>query len=234
MKTVERKARARSRSIKRQNNRACRVLTLECFCAFTLIPLLVDIAIIAILAALFMPVLSRAKQKTQRVKCLNAPDNCHWLVPCTSVPAESFFLGKNPLHPSYAYNAWLYSDIVLFRSMYFNSTDGASGFIQGNCIQNSTLTPLFIDANWVDLSPMETDPRWRNLHSGALFGTGHDNQMGRCLIARHGASNASAARRDIAAGAKMPGALMMALADGHAQLVKLDDLWSFYRHRDCR
>jgi prepilin-type processing-associated H-X9-DG protein len=56
--------------------------------------------------------------------------------------------------------------------------------------------------------------------------------MGRCTIARHGSRNASSAPRNFSADDKMPGAINMGLADGHTELVPLEDLWKYYWHLD--
>ena len=136
--------------------------------------------------------------------------------------ARTMFFG------SYGYNAWLYSDI---RNYYPDSMDEPFVFTQENSIQNAALTPVFVDANWVDLSPKETHRPWPNLYSGAPFELS-DGQMGRCTIARHGGRSPSSAPRQLAPGAKMPGAIMMGFADGHVTLVKLEDLWTFQWHRD--
>jgi hypothetical protein len=56
--------------------------------------------------------------------------------------------------------------------------------------------------------------------------------MARCAIARHGGVNAASAPRSVAPGQKIPGAINLGAVDGHAQLVPLENLWSFYWHNN--
>ena len=83
----------------------------------------------------------------------------------------------------------------------------------------------------MDVWPEETDQPYTNLYTGQPLDVS-PNQIGRCTIARHGRRNASRAPQSIPAGQKMPGAINMGMTDGHAELVKLEGLWSYAWHLD--
>ena len=78
----------------------------------------------------------------------------------------------------------------------------------------------------MDLWPLETDPPARNLYNPLYSST---SGMGRCTVARHGAGP-TRAPVSFPAGQVLPGGINMGLADGHAELVKLQNLWNYYWH----
>ncbi|HEY1661966.1 MAG TPA: type II secretion system protein [Verrucomicrobiae bacterium] len=125
---------------------------------------------------------------------------------------------KTMFYGSFGYNGWLYSGIPK-----------PLAFAKASAIQQPSQTPVFSDENWVDGWPMETDPPARNLYQGrSLWNWGED--LGRWTIARHGGRAASNAPQNVPAGQKMPGAIDMGLADGHAESVKLENLWQLNWH----
>jgi prepilin-type processing-associated H-X9-DG protein len=89
-----------------------------------------------------------------------------------------------------------------------------------------TLIELLV-VNWIDLTPEETELPWHDLYAGAPFGGG---SMGRCTIPRHGGGNPAQAPRKFSPADKLPGAINVAAADGHAGLVKLEDVWKWRWH----
>jgi prepilin-type N-terminal cleavage/methylation domain-containing protein/prepilin-type processing-associated H-X9-DG protein len=130
---------------------------------------------------------------------------------------------SNPAYASsYGYNSWLDTGLG-------NAVNHPGWLFQNeSAIQSSVLTPMFMDSDWLNFDPTETDPPARNLY------TGDESQEGmpRVCIARHGGLAAGSAPRNVPVGAVLPGAINIGFVDGHAEQVKLQNLWTYYWHRN--
>lgn len=122
---------------------------------------------------------------------------------------------------SYALNGWLYEQDPYATGLQFKTEAG---------IQKPAETPSFGDAMWVDGWPTATDWPGANLYLGSMS-SGPIGGMGRFAIARHG-GRGPAANTIATARQRLPGAITLAYTDGHASLVKLDDLWKQSWHRN--
>ena len=126
---------------------------------------------------------------------------------------------------SYGFNSWLYASDWHAR--------GKPGllFRAETNIQKPARTPVFADANWEDGGPLEDDEPCRDLYAGTSRMIRYDH-MSRFTTARHGGMRPSRAPRNLAPDDKLPGAIDIALADGHAELVPLERLWDLSWHLD--
>jgi prepilin-type N-terminal cleavage/methylation domain-containing protein len=124
---------------------------------------------------------------------------------------------------SYGYNGWLYYDAAARGATYPQYL-----FRKEAAIQRPALTPVFVDSMWVDSWPIANDTPSRDLYNGTYGGAA----IGRFTIARHGTGSPGAAPRNVPAGQVLPGASIMGLADGHVEVVKLQNLWNYYWHKD--
>lgn len=123
---------------------------------------------------------------------------------------------------SYALNGWLYD-----KATFAGAAHPEFMMNKESKIQKPSQTPVFCDAVWVDLWPLETDPPSDDLYYGSTL---FDSGMPRCTIARHAAGNPAGAPRVFDTSQRLPGALNIGMADGHVELVKLENLWQCYWH----
>lgn len=129
--------------------------------------------------------------------------------------------GSNALVGSYAFNGWLYD-----KPTFEGASHPEFMMSKQSMIEKPAQTPVFCDAAWVDMWPLETDPPADDLYDGEMDTGG----MSRCTIARHGSGNPAQAPRVFNTSQPLPGALNVGMADGHVELVKLENLWQCYWH----
>lgn len=140
-----------------------------------------------------------------------------WVCPVTA--SATFPVGY--VVGGYGINNYLYDPTQAASNSQFSSMDPNQMFGNESAITMPTLTPEFGDCIRFGAGPLATDTPARNLYVGA-----DSPEMGRFTIARHGLASPHAAPQNMTAGQPLPGQIDMGFADGHVQIVKLQDLWT--------
>ncbi len=156
--------------------------------------------------------------------CPVAPEQHPWVQRNTALngfgmadQAWQWIYGTTNYQGSYALNGWFYRGI----------SDADKEFGAESAIVRPAMTPVFIDSVWVDTWPLAQDAPARNLYAGA-----DSDGMQRLTIARHGKMDPSRAPRNMPPASPLPGSVIIHFADGHAEPVLLERLWTLYWHKD--
>jgi len=132
---------------------------------------------------------------------------------------------------SYFLNGWIYTADTAVTGFANNQTSIGTGGLFGkqDCIKQPAHTPMFADGVWEDGWPDGgTAAAQGDASCTDLFDPPIGTMMWRVCIARHGTKNPANAPRSVATTSPYPGGINMALADGHVEFAKLDNLWLNY------
>jgi prepilin-type N-terminal cleavage/methylation domain-containing protein/prepilin-type processing-associated H-X9-DG protein len=124
---------------------------------------------------------------------------------------------------SYAFNGWLYSGKYNVTDL--TGTPMSWKYSKPSAATHPSNTPLFGDAMWIDGWPREAEGPSKDLYNGNGSG-----DMGRFTIARHGGAAPGSAARSITSSSQLSGAINVAFLDGHANSVRLENLWTLDWH----
>ena len=117
----------------------------------------------------------------------------------------------------YGINSMCESGLGTIASGYFNKE---------SAIKTPTLTPYFSDAIFAEGNG--ATPTWTSATGYYDLYNGYNKDLGRVVIARHGGKGPAGAPKNISISPRpgsLPGLNCVAFADGHAELVRLDNLW---------
>jgi prepilin-type N-terminal cleavage/methylation domain-containing protein/prepilin-type processing-associated H-X9-DG protein len=122
---------------------------------------------------------------------------------------------------SYTMNSWAFE------------TDGRaqpSGYyVRDSYVTHPERTPVLADGVFDFVTPFSADPPATDLRTGRIAGLPSDTymEMGTMNIPRHG-KRPNPVPRNWPTSSPLPGAVNVVFFDGHAQPIKLDDLWQLY------
>jgi prepilin-type N-terminal cleavage/methylation domain-containing protein/prepilin-type processing-associated H-X9-DG protein len=166
-----------------------------------------------------------------------------WLCPCA--PVNTNLLGEQndrswgtidsawhyPWPPgmrasSYTLNGWFLREVTPWEVSDARGNPGPSYlFTRESQITQPSKTPVLADGVNFWVAPVAANVPAANLFTGELLNTG----MALMTIPRHG-NRPRAVPLFWPQNRQLPGAVNVAFVDGHAQAVRLDDLWQLYWH----
>ena len=124
---------------------------------------------------------------------------------------------------SYAYNAWMYAGG--WPAAW--PPDPKKAFRSESDVSLPGKAPLFMDSSWLEAWPLATEKPPSNLYT---YDPSQGPGMPRLTIPRHAFRGSVPRNFDIKSA--LPGAINGAFFDGHAELVKLENLWGLYWHKN--
>jgi prepilin-type N-terminal cleavage/methylation domain-containing protein len=138
----------------------------------------------------------------------------------------------------YPTNAPTYTLVSLLGSYAFNMAVAVQSRNRFPSNMRTSVTPMFADGMNCQTTPFSVNRPSSDLYNGNMgFST---TQVGNLLyapdaggiqvmtIARHGSRSASAAPRNVDISKRLPGAVDVALYDGHVEKSPLENLWNYY------
>jgi hypothetical protein len=131
---------------------------------------------------------------------------------------------------SYGINGFLY-DLITPSALSFPTSKLLGMFPKPSSVQKPSVTPFFFDEICLDTFPVETDLGASDIYYGELSSWSLTGKRGMacCTILRHGGRTASSSVA-YKSGNPLPGAINMGFDDGHAELAKLQNLWTYTWH----
>ena len=127
---------------------------------------------------------------------------------------------------SYGYNGWLYTGNYSISSLIIGASDDWK-YTSDTTVQKPSNTPVFADAVWVDGWPQENEGPAKDLYNG-----GDVPFIGRFTVARHLGIAPASAPRNIASSSGLVGGINVGTVDGHANAVRLQQLWALDWHKN--
>jgi prepilin-type N-terminal cleavage/methylation domain-containing protein len=131
---------------------------------------------------------------------------------------------------SYGFNKWLASSILYPM----NPTSLETNYYEKESnIARPTLTPVFMDSAWINLWPFVVDTPSRSVYAPLDTYVGSDPQgagdgLQRVCINRHPKPATASTPLLPLGSANLPGNIVMGFYDNHVELVKLQNLWTYY------